>query len=122
MLQPILCDYSDAYILVSGNIEITGAVDNDAAKQADERSKEVIFKNFAPFTHSISEISNTQAGKAKDIDFSIPMHKLIEYSNKKQENFGNSDEPNCNIIESESLKFTMLVLLTFKPILFYQSH
>ena len=32
MLNVSLCDYSDAYILVSGTITITGAGDNDAEK------------------------------------------------------------------------------------------
>ena len=56
MLRSRLCDYSDAYILVSGTITITGAGADDAAKRLDERNKGVIFKNCAPFTDSISEI------------------------------------------------------------------
>ena len=39
MLKSSLCDYSDAYILVKGAITITGAGDNIAARQADERNK-----------------------------------------------------------------------------------
>ena len=50
MLRSNLCDYADAYILVKGTITITGAGDDDAAKQLDERNKGVIFKNCAPFT------------------------------------------------------------------------
>ena len=46
MLRSNLCDYADAYILVKGTITITGAGDNDAAKQADERNKGVIFKKL----------------------------------------------------------------------------
>ena len=59
MLRSSLCDYSDAYILVKGKIAITGAGDNAAARQADERNKGVAFKNCAPFTSCISEINNT---------------------------------------------------------------
>ena len=55
MIKSSLCDYSDAYILVAGTITSTGAGDNDAAKQADEKNKEVIFKNFTPFTDCISK-------------------------------------------------------------------
>ena len=47
MLISSLCDYSDAYILVSGIITITGAGEDDAAKRVDEREKGVIFKNCA---------------------------------------------------------------------------
>ena len=39
MLRSDLCDYADAYILVKGTITITGAGDDDAAKQLDERNK-----------------------------------------------------------------------------------
>ena len=45
MLRSSLCDYMDAYILVSGTITITRAGANDAAKRADEGEKRVIFKN-----------------------------------------------------------------------------
>ena len=51
MLKSSLCDYSDAYILVKGKITITGAGDDAAARQADERDNGVVFKNCAPFTN-----------------------------------------------------------------------
>ena len=35
MLRSSLCDYSDAYILVSGTITINGAGNDDAARQLD---------------------------------------------------------------------------------------
>ena len=59
-----LCDYSDAHILVKGNI----SVNNTAAAGADANNtgKKVIFKNCAPFTNCISEINNTQVDNAKD--------------------------------------------------------
>ena len=59
MLKSSLSDYSDAYILVKGTIIITGAGDDAAARQANERDKGVVFKNCAPFTSYISEINNT---------------------------------------------------------------
>ena len=80
MLKSSLCDYSDAYILVKGTITITGAGDDAAARQADERDKGVVFKNCAPFTNCISEINNTQVDNAKDIDIVMPIYNLIEYS------------------------------------------
>ena len=45
MLRSSLCDYSDAYILVSGTITITGAGVDYAEKRLDERNNEVIFQN-----------------------------------------------------------------------------
>ena len=71
-------DFSDAYILVSETITITGAKVDDATKQTDERNKGVIFKNWARFTECISEISNTQIDNAKNID--VVMYNLIKYS------------------------------------------
>ena len=59
MLKSSLCDYSDAYILAKGKTTITGAGDDAAARQADERDKGVVFKNRAPLTNCISEINNT---------------------------------------------------------------
>ena len=49
MLKSSFCDYSDAYILVSGTIMITGDGVDDDAKGADKRDKGVIFKNCASF-------------------------------------------------------------------------
>ena len=43
MLKSSLCDYSDAYILVKEKVTITGARNDAAARQADERNKGVIF-------------------------------------------------------------------------------
>ena len=54
MLKSSLCDYSDAYFFVKGKIKITGAGDNAAARQVDERDKGVAFKNCASFTNYIS--------------------------------------------------------------------
>ena len=80
MLKSSLCGYSDAYILVKGKITITGAGDDAAARQADERDKGVAFKYCAPFTNCISDINNTHVDNAKDIDIVISMYNLIEYS------------------------------------------
>ena len=80
MSRSSLCDYSDAYILASGTITITGAGADDTAKWLDERNKGVIFKNCAPFTDCISEINNTQIDNANYRDVVIPMYNLIEYS------------------------------------------
>ena len=55
MLRSNLCDYADSYILVKGAITITGAGDDAAARQADDRNKEVIFKNCALFTKCITK-------------------------------------------------------------------
>ena len=80
MLRSSIYDYSDAYILVSGTIAITGAWNNDTARQLDEKkNKGVIFKNFATLTDCISETNNTQIDKAKYIDNVMLRYNLLEY-------------------------------------------
>ena len=68
MLKSSLCDYSNAYILVKGKMTVTGAGDDAAARQADERDKGVAFKNYTPFTNCISEIKNAQIDNCEDTD------------------------------------------------------
>ena len=75
MLRSSLCDYSDAYILVKGNITVNNTAADGAA--ANNTNKKVIFKNCAPFTDCISKINNTQVDNAKDIDIVMPMYNLI---------------------------------------------
>ena len=78
MLKSSLCDYNDAYIVVKGNITVNNTAAGGAA--ASNTNKKVIFKNFAPFTNCISEISNTKIDDALDIDTVMPIHNLIDYS------------------------------------------
>ena len=110
MLRTKLCDYSDAYILVSGTITITGAENDDAARRLDERNEGVIFNNYAPFTDCINEINNTQIDNAKYIDVVMSMYNLIEYSDNYSKTSGNllqyyRDDPNDNTPRSEWLKY-----------------
>ena len=77
MLRSSLCDYSDAHILVKGNISVNNA--GGAGADENNTNKKVIFKNCAPFTGCISKINNTQEDDAKDFDILVPMHNLIEY-------------------------------------------
>ena len=77
-LRSSLCDYSDAYILVKGNISVNNTAAEGAA--ANNTNKKVIFKNCAPFTDCISKINNTQVYNVKDIHIVMPMYNLTEYS------------------------------------------
>ena len=47
ILKSSSCDFSYAYILLSGIITIAEAKDDAAARQANKRNKGVIFKNCA---------------------------------------------------------------------------
>ena len=77
MLRSSLCDYSDTYILVKGNMTVNNTAADGAA--ANNTNKKVTFKNCAPFTNCISKINNTQIDNAEYIDLVMPMYNLIEY-------------------------------------------
>ena len=86
ILRSSLCDYSDAYILVKGNITVNNnAVAGAVANNID---KKVIFKNCAPFTNCISKINNLDIDNAKYIDIIMPKYNLIEYSDNYSKTSG----------------------------------
>ena len=82
MLRSKLCGYSDAYILIKGNI----SVNNNAAAGAapNNRNMKVIFKNCAPFTNCINKMNTTQIDNAEYIDEVMTMYNLTEY----RDNYG----------------------------------
>ena len=86
------------YILVKGTITVPN---RGIAAASNNRNKNVIFKNCAPFTDCISEINNKVRDDAKDIDVVMPMYNLIEYSDNYLKRFGSlwqnyRDEPFIN--------------------------
>ena len=89
VIKPNLCDYSDAYILVSGNIE----------NRANNAS--VVFKNCALFTKCITHINDEHLETAENLDIIMPMYNLLEYSDNYEESSGSlyqfkRDEPPPN--------------------------
>ena len=80
MLRSGLCDYSNSYILVKGNITIENKAAQDQPNNATD--KKVIFRNCAPFTNCISRINNTQVEDVNDFDIVMSTYKLIKYSAK----------------------------------------
>ena len=66
-IESSLCDYSDAYILVTGNITVTP---NNAVTQ-------VVFKNCAPFEKWRTEINETYIDETDFINITMPMYNLI---------------------------------------------
>ena len=86
MLWSSLCYYSDAYILVKGNISLNNTAADGAA--ANNTDKKVIFKNSALFTNCIRKINNTQVDNAEYIDKVMSMYSLIEYSDNYSKTSG----------------------------------
>ena len=78
LLESNLCDYSDACILVTGNIAIEGADNNT----------KVAFKNCSPFRKCRTEIKDTFINEAEHINISMHMDNLIEYSDNYSDTSG----------------------------------
>ena len=102
MLRANLCDFSDAYIVVKGDITVTEP--NNA-----KRNKSVVFKNIAPFINCISKINGVQIGNVEDLDIVMPMYSLLEYSKNYRKTAGSlwkfyRDEPR-NPLSSNSESF-----------------
>ena len=73
MLRSDLCDFSDAYIVVMGDITVTNP--NNA-----KRNKVVAFKNNALFINCISKINGIKTDNAENLDVVMPMYNLLEYN------------------------------------------
>ena len=111
VVKPNLWDYSDAYILVNGNIE----------NKANNAS--VCFKNCAPFTKCITHINDENLETAENLDIIMPMYNLPEYSDnyeessrslyqfKRDEPPENNDDVSVDTLSSFKYKFKIPNLL-----------
>ena len=77
-IESSLCDYSDAYILVTGNIAGTP---NDGATQ-------IVFKNCALFEKCSAEINENFVDETDFMNITMPMYNLIEYSDNYSDTSG----------------------------------
>ena len=73
-----LCDYSDAYVLVTGNISVVGANNTKAAS-----------KNCSLFRECRTEINGTFIDNAEHINIAMPMYNLIKYRDNHSDTLGN---------------------------------
>ena len=76
-LESSLCDYSNACILVTANIIVTGG-------NADTK---VAFKNCAPFKCR-TEINETFVDETEHINVTTPMYNLTEYHDNYSDTSG----------------------------------
>ena len=100
-----LYDYSDAYIIVEGDI----TVETEDDRAIDGYNRNLIRKNNAPFTSYISKINNVLIGNAEDLDILMSMYNLIEYSKNYSKTSGTlwnytKDIPACPITNFESFE------------------
>ena len=102
MLRSDLCGFSDAYIVIKGDITVTNP--NNA-----KRNKAVAFN--ASFINCISKINSIKTDNAEDLDVVMPMYNLLEYSKNYKKTTGSlwnyyRDEPSNPLsTNSESFKY-----------------
>ena len=75
VLKPNLCDYAEAYILVDGTIRATNAIN----------ATRLALKNCAPFTKCNLEINDEHVDTAENLDITMRMYNLMEYSENYQD-------------------------------------
>ena len=69
IVRPSLCDYSDAYILVTGNIKVQNG--NDATS--------VAIKDYHSFTRAYFKLNNEQADTADNLYLTMNLYNMLEY-------------------------------------------
>ena len=95
IIKPNLWDYSDAYILMTGDIKV-----EDVAANIN-----VAFKNCAPFTRWVTHINDEHVETAENLDIIMPMYNLIRYFDNYAGSSGSlyqfkRDEPPMNDAEN----------------------
>ena len=71
-------DYSNAYILLTGEIIVTGGDEN----------ADIAFKNRPSFTRCVTEINDKHIDTAGNLDIILHMYNLIEYSDNYSDTSG----------------------------------
>ena len=82
MLRSDLCDYSEAYVWVKGDVTATDPTPNIIFNDY------FAFKNNAHFISCVSKINNKLVENAEDLDVVMPMYNLLEYSKNYQKTSG----------------------------------
>ena len=75
-LRSDFCDFNDAYIVVTDKITAT----NPDPPAGINYSRNLAFKNFAPFFSSILKFNGNLIEDAQDLDVVMSMYNLLHYS------------------------------------------
>ena len=87
-LESSLCDFSDAYILVTRNIVVKKRNATNTDDDNINAATQVVFKNCAPFKDYRTEINGTLVDYADFINITMPMYNVIEYSDNYSDTSG----------------------------------
>ena len=87
-IESSLCDYSDAYILVTGNLIVERRIAADTADIALSAITQVAFKNCKPFEKCRTEINETFIDETDFVNIIMLMYNLIEYSDNYSDTSG----------------------------------
>ena len=71
-LRNDLCDFNDAYIVVTGKITAANSGDED-----NVYNRKISFKKSGPFFNCILRINSQLIEDAQDLDIVIPMYNLL---------------------------------------------
>ena len=82
------CDYSDAYILVTGNIAVKRRNTTDTDDIALDAATQVAFKNCASSEKCSTEIDGTFVEEANFINTTMSMYNLTEYGENYSDTSG----------------------------------
>ena len=78
-IKSSLCDYSDAFILVTGDITV-----------AANNNTDVAFKNYALFSTCKAEIKDVYVDEGNHIYIAMPLYNLTEYNDNYSSTSGSS--------------------------------
>ena len=87
-LESSLYDYSDACILVTGDIAVKRRNDADTAHIELAAATQVALKNCVPFKDCRTKINETFVDYADFINSAMPMDNLIEYNDNYSDTSG----------------------------------
>ena len=102
VIKQNLCDYSDVYILVTGNIAVVNGDNNT----------QVCFKSCSYFTRFVTRLNDEHVETADNLGIIMNMYNLTEYSDNYADSSGSlfqnkRDEQNMN-----NVNFIMLMAIT----------
>ena len=116
IIKANLFDYSDAYVLVTGDITATGG----------DANTRVTFKNWVPFTKCITHTNDEHVDGANNLGIIMPIYNLIEYSDNysvtsgRLWKFKRDESPVTNAANPDNVSMDNFTSFKYKSVFFKQ--